>query len=139
MWSKLILEINDSAIGGILHLNGIHELTHSFYLQESYNIDEITKGFSDIVISETHVISEGKITSKLKLHMNLTSNDFFKCEFAMMDSTIFSEAVKIDFEGKLFLVHIDISLKYRLKANPLEVNVVFQNLTTFCEIGGIDI
>ena len=53
--------------------------------------------------------------------MNLTSNDRFKCEFTMMDHMVLSDVLTIDFEGKPFLVRMDMILRYAYIANPWTV------------------
>ena len=72
--------------------------------QEVLRIDEITEEYRDVVISETHSITEEEIISKLTIRTKLTNQHRLKCDFAMNNGYVAWREKKIDFEGKLLHV-----------------------------------
>ena len=57
-------------------------------------------GYQHHNLSETHLISNEEVMSKITSYLKETSNQVFRCEFILKDHTVHSQESQVKYKGK---------------------------------------
>ena len=68
-------------------------------LQKKPAVDKIDPRFTALVLGERRKVLERRLSSKLILHVNVTDNNTYRCEFRV-DGKMCRQIRRIEFAGK---------------------------------------